>query len=271
MFEAENLMIKQAKYFEEVFGVAVENTRENIDINELEKNISNYYEEIEVLNILKKSLSHFKPIILNSVSLAAKQESKFVLDLESHQSLNAVNKICNHLITDITEQQRNVFKNIISSGVNRGLSNKVISEKIKSNIGLNQVQVTALQAIEDNLKFENISPEKINKIIENKSKQMLKARSQTIAITESARAVSEGRYLIQQQTFDNDEFPSDVLQEWLTGSDERTCSVCAPMNGQKIKMNELFITGNGIKVKSPILHPRCRCIVRILFKGKKND
>lgn len=259
MYEAEELIDYKAKEFEEIFLISLINFKEIINIDNIEKS----------LNIFEKNLTHFRPVILSTISEAAKQAQKEVLDLETHQALNAVNKICNNLIIDITEQQKNVIKNILSSGINRGLSHKIISDKIKNVVGLNQQQYKILENIEKNLNSENVDESDIKRIIESKIKQFIKQRAETIAQTESARAVSEGRYLIQQQCYENGDFPTEVMQEWLTGRDERTCSICSPMHGQRIKLNELFTTGNGLKVKSPILHPRCRCIVRIIYKDKK--
>ena len=144
----------------------------------------------------------------------------------------------------MAEQQKLVVQKIIYNGIDRQLSAKSIADKLINNIGLNAPQTEILQNLENNLINSNTNKTTINKIIEQKSKQFLKIRAETIALTESANAISAGRYLMQQQMYDDGDISSDTTQEWYTASSERTCSVCAPMHGQKVKMNELFTTGS---------------------------
>ena len=272
MFAAEFLMQKLSREYKDTFMGIVNNVKDEIDFDEL-------VESIEEKNIYKisgaakfekfqKNLSQFSPVILRAINIAANEmenKKSILLDLDRVTNLNEVKTVTNKLITGLTEQQDQIIKQVIYDGIDRQLSAKTIADKLISHIGLNAPQSRTLQTIEDNLVKNNSNKTSINKIIESKTKQMLKLRSETIALTESANAVSSGRYLMQQQMLEDGDILHDTTQEWLSGSDERSCSVCAPMHGQKIKMNEFFTAGNGAKVRSPILHARCRCIVVINY------
>jgi hypothetical protein len=272
MFAAEFLINKMAREYNETFMGVVTSLKEEIEFQDLIQSIEekNIYKISAATKFEKfqQKLSQFKPLILSTISIAARETEKkknILLDLDREVNLNEVNKVTNKFITGMAEQQKLVVQKIIYDGIDRQLSAKSIADKLINNIGLNAPQTEILQNLENNLINSNTNKTTINKIIEQKSKQFLKTRAETIALTESANAISSGRYLMQQQMYEDGDISRDTMQEWYTASSEITCSVCAPMHGQRIKMNELFTTGSGSKVKSPILHARCRCIVVINF------
>jgi hypothetical protein len=50
---------------------------------------------------------------------------------------------------------------------------------------------------------------------------------------------------------------------WITARDERVCPQCGPLHGQKVGVNQQFVTSVG-QFWTPGLHPNCRCVVRLL-------
>ena len=269
MYKAESLIDKLSTSYELAFDSMVENAKENLDITQAiyEMERGNYS---NVDNLFNLNSTQFKPVIIHAINIAAKEEeaaskNKITLDLDRDTSVREIHRLGVDLITDINSQQRLVIKGVISDGLDNSLSYKTISKNLKDHIGLNRVQSKTLFNIEQDLKQQNVSPFNVKKIIERKTKQMITARAQTIALTESARAVSSGRYLIQNQMVDDAILSKNTMQIWLTATDERTCPVCAPMHEKKVKVGDLFTTGKGLKVISPILHPRCRCIVILYY------
>lgn len=78
-----------------------------------------------------------------------------------------------------------------------------------------------------------------------------RARAELIARTETAAAYSRASLLAYEQ--------SGVVAsvEWLTAEDERTCPVCAPLDGQRAALGDTFAGG----VAHPPAHPGCRCAI----------
>lgn len=273
MFAAENLIQRSSKNFRDAFlrsiGVASDEIENLNDFSNIINSSQINQLESSYLEKYINSLTQFKTVVLSTVTTAAieteKPKQSIHLDLDRDVNLHEVNRLSTNLIKDLSQTQKEIVKQIITNGLEKNLSYKTISKQLVSQIGLNAPQIQTLQTIESNLLANGTNKTVIEKILNQKSKQMLAQRAQTIALTESAHAVSSGRYLMQQQMFHDQDIKQNATQEWLTGSDERTCSICAPMNGQKVGMNEYFTTGNGQLVKSPILHPRCRCIVIINF------
>ncbi len=70
-------------------------------------------------------------------------------------------------------------------------------------------------------------------------------RATLIARTETLRAHNEGRLVFYREV-------GVTKVEWLTAHDERTCSVCGPLDGKVFGIEE---------VVGPPRHPGCRCYV----------
>lgn len=84
------------------------------------------------------------------------------------------------------------------------------------------------------------------------------ARINTIARTETMRASNFGRI----RTYEK----SGVVKykEWLTAFDDKTCSICADLDGERVPLDRGFSIG----VYAPPAHPNCRCtIIPIIEKG----
>jgi hypothetical protein len=50
---------------------------------------------------------------------------------------------------------------------------------------------------------------------------------------------------------------------WITAKDERVCTICGPLHGQKVGLNDRFRTPEG-EFWTPGIHPNCRCVVRLI-------
>lgn len=272
MLTADFLMSKMEREYKGLFLDVVSHVKQEIDFNDIvqaieDKNL-NKLTKATKFDDFKNYLSQFKPLILNTINIAAEnteKKRKVILDLDREMVSKELKLIDKNFIDNITIQQKENIENILREGLDEQLSYKYIAKKIENNIGLNRVQVEALNKLEKNLISNNTSQNVITKILENKAKTMLKIRSENIALTESARAVSSGRYLMQQQMYEDGDISANTIQKWLTARDERQCHLCGSLNNVEAKMNENFIASNGFSARSPILHNRCRCIVIILI------
>lgn len=86
-----------------------------------------------------------------------------------------------------------------------------------------------------------------------------KWRINTIARTEIMRAANYGRYSAWNR--------SGVVKgkEWLTAFDDRTCDICAALDGERRRLDEQFSVG----VLMPPAHPNCRCTAVPIFLDEK--
>jgi hypothetical protein len=78
-------------------------------------------------------------------------------------------------------------------------------------------------------------------------------RAQTIAVTETTRAYSEGSELVRQQLGGSG---INMEKMWRTSGDERVCPICGP-NNDKPEREWTQVSG------PPPAHPNCRCWVTL--------
>ena len=155
----------------------------------------------------------------------------------------------------LTSRQRaavNNFRRLVETGdreaLTRALRDKRFDASLKKQI-LGEV---------------NLSREQIDKMVEAYERRYLRYRSETIARTESIRALSSGNRVGWQQFLDQRGKGSTALRrKWYVSPGERTCEFCRPiprMNPDGRGFDELFETPLGPYLDPP-LHPDCRCTI----------
>jgi hypothetical protein len=114
-----------------------------------------------------------------------------------------------------------------------------------------------------------LTPAQIDKMVDAYARKYRKYRAETIARTESMRALNIGmQEAWRQAVWEHKVVEGLVRRYWKVAHDERTCSVCMPvpdMNKQGVGLAVPFSTPNGA-VFLPPLHPDCRChlFIRVL-------
>lgn len=84
------------------------------------------------------------------------------------------------------------------------------------------------------------------------SDQLLRLRGETIARTESMRAISSGRHGAIEQAIDRGEVhPDDIERVWSATMDARTRESHALMDKQAVRHDQPFVTPDGISIMYP--------------------
>jgi SPP1 gp7 family putative phage head morphogenesis protein len=104
------------------------------------------------------------------------------------------------------------------------------------------------------------SIEQISKRVRESFNGISKRRSKAIAVTETAAAYETGRALTMREA-------GVEFKEWLTNQDERVRISHWDVDGQRVKIDEPFILGNGVELQFPAASGgpaeeviNCRCI-----------
>jgi SPP1 gp7 family putative phage head morphogenesis protein len=154
------------------------------------------------------------------------------------------------LVTAITDEQMIQVRAIVINGFKDGKTPATLAREIRNVVGLTDPQAR---------KFSRILEQ------EGKSKAFAyakKARTQrsiTIARTEVLKAANEGQRQAWSQARSAGLLTGQEARTWIVTYDERTCEICAPMDGQIVGLNEPFTLPDGSRVEGPPAHPRCRC------------
>lgn len=178
-------------------------------------------------------------------------------------SRNILNYIHNHggeFITNISNEQREAIKGLLTRSVIQEHSIDELANAIRPCIGLNARQATANLNYYDHVKesLTKAHPRMKASSIERKAreaadkyaKKQHRYRAKMIAQTELAKAYNYGADMAAEQAFQNG-YLGRFERIWCTAADENVCSECNLLNGTKVAKGIL-----------PPLHPFCCCAIQ---------
>ncbi len=188
-------------------------------------------------------------------------------------------------ITGLSTKLHRTLNGIITDAMGSGASPAAVAREIRSLVGLTQpharfVENLFLSSIRDGvLESHAVS------IAERNSARLIRFRAETIARTETLRAANMGQQLVWDEALDTNLLPETAEKVWLATGDDRTCPICAVMDGKIIGIRDDFSvtsratsftrTGATFRVagtaalktplatRTPPAHPRCRCTITI--------
>lgn len=215
-------------------------------------------------------------------------------DRTNERAVQAMRRRRLELVRQITDEQRRAIRVAIDAGVERGANPIEVARDFRETIGLTERQAQAVanyrrlleqgnrgaldRALRDRrydrrvrraIDGEALSPEQIDRMVERYRQRYIKYRSEVIARTESLAATHEGTEEALQQAVDSGHVNVTLLERsWVTAGDERVRGSHASMSGQKRRMGEAFLSGNGYQLRFPG-DPRapiseiaqCRCVL----------
>lgn len=90
-----------------------------------------------------------------------------------------------------------------------------------------------------------------------------RSRSHKLATQEEHNIDEQAKQFAWMWMQDKGRLSPKAQKMWITARDERVCPQCGPLHGQKVGVNQQFVTSVG-QFWTPGLHPNCRCVVRLL-------
>lgn len=217
-------------------------------------------------------------------------------DATGRRALSALQTNRLRLVTAYTQQQTQATTQAIQRSILDGVNPREVARDFRDSIGLTPRQERAVanyrRLLQENRTSEALSrrlrdarfdgsieaageagkplsEEHIERMVARYRERSLKRRAESIARTESLRALNAGQHATIQQAVDDGSIPAEmVVREWKTARDERVRPSHAMMNGQKRGPGEPFVSGLG----NLLLHPgdesapgedtiECRCVV----------
>ncbi|NDB03718.1 MAG: hypothetical protein EBY38_08680, partial [Flavobacteriaceae bacterium] len=158
---------------------------------------------------------------------------------------------------------------IITEAFTQQIDYRTTAKRIKNIVGLHPRWAKAV------IKFENEEIRRLTKMgiseerarataadrAEKYADRLLRARASMIARSEINMAEQAGRAEGWQQAFDAGYIDPSSMKMWMTAQDERTCPVCAPLDGETVEWNGVFSIG----YETPgFVHPHCRCTMVLI-------
>lgn len=188
-------------------------------------------------------------------------------------------------ITGLSAQLHRTLNSIITDAMEAGASPRAVAQEVRSLIGLTtnqarQVESLFLQSIRD-----GVTESHALRIAERNSNRLIRFRAETIARTETIRAANMGQQLVWDEAVDSNLLPETAKKVWMATGDDRTCPICAVLDGKTIgirddfavttratsftRQGDTFRVGDTAALKrpsttrTPPAHPRCRCTIII--------
>ena len=126
---------------------------------------------------------------------------------------------------------------------------------------------------------EGMTDEEVWRMGDQYETRAIKHRAETISRTETMRAANGGRIESVRQGQRDGYIPEGMEKIWVTTYDDRTCDICAPLDGQTISiegpfksalrgLGNLLRPGKTMAADYPPIHSRCRCTIAFVpIKG----
>jgi len=173
-------------------------------------------------------------------------------------------------IVDISEQTRDAIRIALTRGIDAGDNPKRIAVEIRQSLGLTDRMEQAIlnyqtalengdlsalrRALRDrrfdsSVENQKLTPEKIERMVQRYRERYLKYRSEMIARTETARAISTGQHLMWSQAIQKGIVREDqILRKWIYTQDGKTRHAHISIPG----MNEKEGVGFAEPFQSPL-------------------
>lgn len=155
-----------------------------------------------------------------------------------------VDEICSNMVTAVTDETKRAINQVIRKGIEEGKGRLAIGRELRPKVGLSQQMIGWSANREESLLARgDLSRKQVDDRIAAYERKLHRIRNETIARTESARAMNEG----QLQGFTE----AGVEKVFWFALFDR-CPVCDPHDGEEFTIR----TSRGVLP----FHPRCRCM-----------
>ena len=204
------------------------------------------------------------------------------------------------LIQGISSEQERVIRQVLTDATQRGLGSRAVAREIRQTIGLTAGQEQWVARYRQSLEIldrnalgrdlrdrrfdktvaraidrgEPLSREQIDRMVGRYRERALAYRTETIARTESTRALNQARENALDQVLRQTGTSADrVVQIWRTNMDGRQRDTHAGMNGQERQRGQAFDSPSGAQLRFPgdprapageVINCRCNVEMRIL-------
>ena len=220
-------------------------------------------------------------------------------DQTNVRAVEAMRRSQLQFIREFTNQQRLATRLALVEGISQGLNPRQQALLFRQSIGLTRKQMQAVinyrrlleagdaaaldRALRDK-RFDSsvraavagdkpLTEAQIDRMVDRYRDRYLAHRAEVIARTEALRSVHDGSQEMYRQAIDLGILAADdLVQEWITASDERVRGSHAFMHGQQRPIGETFLSGAGNALRWPgdIDAPgsetiQCRCVLTTVF------
>lgn len=158
------------------------------------------------------------------------------------------------LITDIEGDTLDSIRRVLASNYIQGLGAIAGARLVRSVISLLPRHADAVVRYAEGLRLQGLSEERVGQLTEVYASRLLNWRASTITRTEVIHVSMAAQVAYWQQLQDEGIIDRDrTWMEWVVTEDDRLCLWCAPMDGQRVRIGDSFLsTHKGFPHGKPI-------------------
>lgn len=128
----------------------------------------------------------------------------------------------------------------IVESIKQGIHPRVTARHIDHLMGLQPRHVKAVNRVYFKALEDGVTVEHARKIADRKAAKLIRYRAEAIARTETIRASNMGQQLVWETAMDMGLLPPDTKKVWVATGDDRTCKICAVLDGTTIGVRDSF-------------------------------
>lgn len=276
----------------ERFEEAIRKTRSEVDIDALEDALraANNRRAYRALNVERLSelmgeggeqeiqraiqRAHHRAAEAAAEALSARTGTTISFDQTNRRAVRWIREHSAGLVQNVTEESRAAIQSALQRSFEEGIppdrTARELAEELRDTIGLTERQEGAVRNLREALEESGeLDPGEIEDRVAEYRDAKLRHRAEVITRNETLTASNQGQQrLWQQAASDGDIDASRTRRVWIVTPDDRLCPICAPMAGQRRRLEEAFVSPfNGDEVLEPPIHVQCRCAMGIVFDG----
>ena len=239
------------------FGLAVDRIQRDLKtkfIKDVTSELTDWsYIEQQGQNVLKPATLK---IMQSGGNAAFKSLAVFgSFDVLNVEAVKAADKMCAKLVREVTKETKAGIRTYISTGIKEGKSMPKIARELRPLVGLTDGQTKTLgkyrKLLEDKEKYPKLKQIDIDRKVQRRADKIHRARTTTIARTETARAQNIGYCQgLAENGVEQVEFSNEL----------DACEICIGLSGK------IFPVGEGAGI-IPV-HPNCHCAMLPVIDNK---
>jgi hypothetical protein len=190
--------------------------------------------------------------------------------LTNPRAVEELERIGADMVTNVSDETITAIRDALVDAYRNGRTGNQVAQDIRDMIGLTQRDVAQLGRLRDKLQGQvtagDMTQAQVDKFLDKWVKAKIRYRAHVIADHELNTAGNAGQQLLWEQGLEEGLIPPTARRSWITTPDDRTCPLCAPMNGETTGIMEPWYTTTGAAVMIPQeIHVRCRCTFQVVF------
>lgn len=176
-------------------------------------------------------------------------------------------------VTEVSGETVDAIRQVITTAFTEGRHPYETAKDIREIVGLTTRQADAVRNYRTLLEQDEIerTTEQEDRMVWRYREQLLAARAENIARTETLRAEAEGKQALFDQARDLGYLRDTDRRVWVASEDERTCPICADLDGQEVPLGQPFVGADGERYDLEPAHPQCRCTTWVQTEPKEED